>query len=111
MYKFTGNATLDDLERIVLTHEQMHNHYFWNPPNNATMRRKFEKMNSHEEISWTENGDFYTAATVCTCSCQHIYYKGVFSKNGKKTTSKAIKNSYQKMLMEYIERGESVNDK
>lgn len=106
MYRFNGNATLDDLERIILTHEQMHGHYFWNPPNTATMRRRFEKMNTHAAIGWTENDDVYTAGTICSCSCQHIYYNGVFSKNGKKTTIKAIKNSYQRMLFEFIEKGE-----
>ena len=112
MYEFTmRHAGIDDLERIINTHEQMKNHYFWNPPNIAALRRKFERMNTHPEIAWTENGTHYTAETKCTCSCNHIYYNGIFTRNGKKTNISAIRSSYQRMLEEMISYYEKeIND-
>lgn len=99
-FDFTDRETLSKIDQILRTHEQMRNAYWWNPPPTASMRREFEKRTTHEEVSWTENGDFYTAETVCTCSCANIYYKGIFTKNRKKTRVDAIRRSYERMVDE-----------
>lgn len=99
-FDFTDHETLSKLDQILRTHEQMRNAYWWNPPNTAAGRREFEKRCTHEEISWTENGDHYTAATKCTCSSANIYYKGIFTRNGKKTRVDVIRRSYERMVEE-----------
>lgn len=101
-FDFTDHETLSKLDQILRTHEQMRNMYWWNPPNTAAGRREFEKRCTHEEIAWTENGDRYTAATECTCSVKNIYYKGIFTRNGKKTKVDVIRRSYERMVEEIV---------
>lgn len=99
-FDFTDHETLSKLDQILRTHAQMRNFYFWDPPSNAPMRCEFERRFTHPEISWTENGNLYTAETVCTCSASHIYYKGIFTRNGKKTRVDVIQRSYERMVEE-----------
>ena len=44
-----------------------------------------------------ENGDTYTARFVYEESYNNVYAYGVYTRNGKKTTLKAIKNSLKRM--------------
>lgn len=99
-FDFADHETLSKLDQILRTHEQMRNMFWWNPPPTASSRREFEKRCTHEEIAWTENGDRYTAATECSCSLKNIYYKGIFTKNGKKTRVDVIRKSYERMVEE-----------
>ena len=71
--------------------------YFWKPSGGASTRRYNERKHSIPEFSWCENGDTYTAAFVYQESCNNVYAYGVYTKNGKKTTLTAIKNSLKRM--------------
>lgn len=99
MDEFTPSL-LEELDAIIRTHNQMKYYYFFQPPLYASQRRAFEAFNTHSEITWTEGGHRYTAETVCTCSAKNVYYKGIFTKDGKKTTIKAVENSYERMVSE-----------
>lgn len=48
-------------------------------------------------FEWSENGDTYTARFVYEESCNNVYAYGVYTRNGEKTTLKAIKNSLKRM--------------
>ena len=47
--------------------------------------------------TWEENGNVYTAEFITECSSRHVYAKGYYTKNGKETTLKAIKNSLNRL--------------
>ena len=82
---------------IIEKAEDFRNSYFWEPPAVANARRSYEKYHSRPEIEWTEGGHTYTAEFTVECSCRNIYAKGYYTKDGKKTTLTAIKNSYKRL--------------
>ena len=93
----TNNEIVAKIEALVKDAETMKNSYFWNSPSTASARRSYEKKLTHEEISWTDGNDTYTAEFVVTCSCKNIYAQGRYTKNGSKTTLTAIKNSLKRL--------------
>ena len=86
------------LETLFATAEKFRGAYFFNPPTSASGRRNYEKYHSISEFSWTEGGNVYTAEFSVDCSCKNVYAKGIYTKNGVKTTLTAIKNSYKRLL-------------
>lgn len=93
------NETLiRDLTALIEEADRMKAAYFFLPPASAGGRRSYEKYHSHEELSWTEGGHEYTAAYTVTCSCKNVYAKGEYTRDGKKTTLTAIRNSLNRML-------------
>ena len=82
---------------IIAQAEKMRNAYFWSPPQNAAGRRNYEQYNSREKIEWVDGRDTYTAEYIVDCSCRNIYAHGEYTKNGKKTTLTAIKNSLKRL--------------
>ena len=89
--------TLQKIEAIITEAENMKGAYFWNSPSHAKGRRAYEKEHSHPEVAWTDGKDTYTAEYVVSCSCRNIYTQGIYTKNGKKTTLRAIKNSFNRL--------------
>jgi hypothetical protein len=88
---------LYQIEKIIETAEKFRNAYFWNPPSSAGGRRSYEKYYSCPLIEWDENGHRYTAEYTVSCSCHNVYASGIYTRDGKKTTLTAIKNSYKRM--------------
>lgn len=82
---------------IINQAEKFRSAYFFTPPAGAKMRRSYERYNSRDEITWQDGKDVFTAAFDVTCSCSNVYAKGHYTRNGKKTTLTAIKNSYKRM--------------
>lgn len=91
------NDIIKSIEEIVTQSERFKSSFFWNPPKNAWARRKYEEYNSRKKIDWEEGGDLYTAEFVVGCSCKNIYAAGRYTKNGKKTTLTAVKNSLNRL--------------
>lgn len=89
----TRQEAINKIQNIINTAERFRTSYFWGRQGNAASRRAYEKKNSIEEFEWTDGKDVYTAAYSVECSCNHVYAKGHYTKNGKKTTLTAIKNS------------------
>lgn len=85
---------------IIAEAETMKNAYFFSSPASASSRRSYEKYHSHELVEWEENGHKYTAEYTVSCSCRNVYASGTYTKDGKKTTLTAIKNSYKRMSEE-----------
>lgn len=88
-----SNQILDIIDQA----EKFRNAYFFTPPAGAKMRRSYERYNSRDEITWQDGKDTFSAAFDVTCSCSNVYAKGRYTRNGKKTTLTAIKNSYKRM--------------
>ena len=92
------------IEAIIAEAEAMRGAYFFNPPTNASSRRAYEKKHSHPLVIWEEGGHTFTAQYTVTCSCKNVYASGEYTKDGRKTTLTAIKNSLNRMK---TKKGES----
>ena len=89
--------TIKKINEIITEAAAMKGCYFWQSPGSAGARRSYEKKHSHDEITWTDGKDTYTAEYSVRCSCSNIYATGTYTKNGKKTTLLAIKNSLKRL--------------
>ena len=82
---------------IIREAEAMKNAYFFKAPGSKSLRRSYERYHSRDMVKWTENGHEYTAKFIVECSCSNVYARGEYTKDGKKTTLTAIKNSYKRL--------------
>lgn len=86
------------LQGIITEAETMKNAYFFTPPASANMRRAYEKKHSHPVVTWQESGHTFTAEYTVSCSCNNVYAAGTYTKDGKRTTLTAIRNSFKRLL-------------
>lgn len=93
----TRQEIIQALRDIVAEADAMKSAYFFTPPAGAGARRSYEKRHSHDKIEWEEGGHTYSAAYTVRCSCKNVYTDGVYTRDGKKTTLTAIKNSLRRM--------------
>lgn len=91
------NELIKKLEAIIREADHMKKSYFWRSPSLAGERRGYEKRHSHEEITWTENGSDWSARYDVRCTCQNVYASGTYTRDGRKTTLTAVKNSLLRM--------------
>lgn len=87
------------IESIIAEADRMKSAYFFTPPTSAGERRSYEKRHSHPLVEWTEGGHTYTARYDVSCSCKNVYASGEYTKDGRKTTLTAIKNSLKRMKL------------
>lgn len=76
---------------IIATAEKFKNVYFFSSPKNAAGRRSYEKFYSIPKTTFEYNGDTYTVEYSLTCSCNNVYAKGYYTRNGEKITLRTIK--------------------
>lgn len=95
-----NNEIISSLTALIEEADNMKASYFFTPPMGAGARRSYEKYHSHDEIAWTDGGHEYTAKYTVTCSCKNVYARGEYTRDGKKTTLTAIKNSLKRMMQE-----------
>lgn len=55
------------------------------------------KTFNHPMITWQDGDDTYTAQYFLYVYGAHVICRGYYTKNGKKTTLKAIKSSYRRL--------------
>ena len=89
--------TINQIKSIIEVAEKMKKSYFFQSPNSANSRRSYEKYYSRDIVAWKDGNDCYTAAYSVSCSCKNVYTHGIYTKNGKKTTLTAIKNSLKRL--------------
>ena len=82
---------------IVSESERMRGSYFFRPPANAYGRRRYEQEHSHAPVTWEESGHVYTAEYNVYCSCNNVYARGTYTRDGRTTTITAVKNSLKRM--------------
>lgn len=82
--------TKNQINSIIELHASMKNAYFWNPPANASGRRKYENRHSMK-IEGVYNNNEISLECKTECSCRNIYYKGYFYINGERCTVRKIK--------------------
>lgn len=90
-------SIINAIATIIAEAETMKNAYFFTPPTNAAGRRSYEKQHTHDLVEWEEGGHTYTARYTVDCSCKNVYAYGVYTKDGKKTTLLAIRNSLKRL--------------
>lgn len=88
------------LDLIIGTAEAFKGAYFFTPPASASGRRSYEKYHSVPFFAFEYNGIEYTCEYRISCSCSSVYAKGIYTRNGNKTTLTAIKNVLKKMKAE-----------
>lgn len=76
---------------IIATAEKFKNAYFFSSPKNAANRRSYEKLYSIPETTFEYNGNTYTVEYNVTCSCNNVYTKGYYTRNGEPITLRTIK--------------------
>lgn len=76
---------------IIATAEKFKNAYFFSSPKNATGRRLYEKLYSIPETTFEYDGNTYTVEYNVTCTCNNVYAKGYYTRNGEKVTLRTIK--------------------
>lgn len=89
------------LSRLINSADKHRNAYFFRPIQGAGSRRSYERYHTHGPITWTESGHTFTAAYTVTCTCSAIYARGEYTRDGKRTTLTAIRNSYNRMKEAY----------
>lgn len=94
------DETIRKISEIIREAETMQKSYFWKPPTSAGARRSYEKHHSHAKVEWQENGHEWTAQYDVICSCANVYASGTYTRDGKKTTLTAIRNSLLRMTAE-----------
>ena len=87
----------ESIKAIIDEAEKMRGAYYYDSPKSAGSRRSYEKAHTHPEIMWEEGGHTYTARFTVSCSCANVYATGHYTRDGKKTTLTAIKNSYKRL--------------
>lgn len=93
----TNNEIRESIQAIIRVAETAKNAYFWKPAPTAGGRRQNERRRARPEITWTEGGHTYTAEFRYQESCSNVYAYGVYTRDGKKTTLTAIRNSYNRL--------------
>lgn len=89
--------TIRKIREIIETAERLRNAYFWTPAGNAAGRRSAEKRYSKPRVEWDDGKDHFTAEYTVSCSCHNFYAYGTYTRNGKKTTLTAIRNSLKRL--------------
>ncbi len=85
------------IRTVVDAAETMRNAYFFTPPGSAGGRRSYERYHSAPRVDWNEGGHEYSAEYTVTCSCANVYAFGTYTRDGKKTTLTAIRNSLRRL--------------
>ena len=98
-----SSAVYRQIYQIVENAETCRNAYYWTPQKSAGARRSNERRFRVPQVVWEENGDTYSAEFCYHESCQNVYAKGYYTKNGKKTTLMAIRNSLKRLIPHDIE--------
>lgn len=86
------------IKNIIDEADRMAHCYWFVPQPVAAQRRIYDKRHSHELVEWTEGGHSYTAEFNVTSTCHNVYARGIYTRDGNKTTLKAIRNSYLRMI-------------
>lgn len=88
------------LETLFKTAEKFKSCYFWRSPQKAADRRYYEKQYSIPEFTFEYGGKTYNVEYSVNCTCNNVYARGRYYRDGNKTTITALKNVYRKIQQE-----------
>lgn len=91
-------TTLAQIKEIIDIAMVYRDSYLHSPPCDEYERKRMAAEDSKPLVCWQEGRDTYTAKYTVRASAYNYYAKGEYTKNGKTTNLKAIKNSYQRLL-------------
>lgn len=93
----TKSEIIAAVRAVVESAEKMKNAYFFSPPGSAGSRRSYEKRYSAPRVEWKDGKDEFSAEFTVSCSCSYVYAYGLYTRNGKKTTLTAVRNSLKRL--------------
>lgn len=93
----TNREIITQILDIINQVEKFKNVYFWQPEDTAGGRRSMEKRESRPEVAWVDGKDTFTAEFVVSCTCSHTEARGIYTRNGKRTTLTAVRNSLKRL--------------
>ena len=101
-----STKTAADVKEILAQAEKFRNVHFWRPEPTAGGRRSMERRESRPLVEWDEGGHHYTAQFDVTCTAGgRTEAKASYTKDGKRTTAVAIRNSLKRMAFELDGKG------
>lgn len=89
--------TLNAVRDILIQSAKFSRAYWWKPQATANSRRETERYESRPTVEWDESGHHYTARFDVECHYTYTEGKGYYTKDGKRTTATAIRNSANRM--------------
>lgn len=92
--------TIHQIRALIAVADHYRNAVFMTPSATAGGRRYEERLGTVPYFEWEEGGHKYTVCYEVTCSCTHVYARGYYTRDGKKTTLTAIKNSMKRLEAE-----------
>ena len=90
--------TLDKIADIINIAECCKYSYFWRDNGNCSSRRHTEREYNRDPVCWTDGDDEYSAEYKFSQSRKHTYARGIYYRNGVRTTLTAIRNSYNRLV-------------
>lgn len=88
---------ITSIQEIVDEADRMRNAYFFTPPGKYEERCAYGARHSHDTVCWEEGGHSYTATYYVKCSRHNVYAHGYYTRDGKVTTLRAVKNSLRRL--------------
>lgn len=68
------------------------------------------KAFNHETVAWRDGNDIFEASFVFRQNMRGTYAKGIYFRNGEKTTLTAVKNSYKRLTASDYQKTAIVED-
>lgn len=96
----TRTETIRMLKVLVSIADYYRNASYMTPPANAAERRQEDYRGTVPYFEWSEGGHKFSACYKVQCTISRIYARGVYTRDGKKTTLLAVKNSLKRLEME-----------
>ena len=96
----TRSETIAQLRTLIRIADHYRNTIYMPAPATACRRRDEERRGTVPYFEWEEGGHKFTACYKVYCSVCHIYARGSYTRNGKKTNLTAIKNSLKRLEQE-----------
>lgn len=96
----TRTETIRMLRILVSIADHYRNAIYMTPPANASGRRQEDYRGTVPYFEWSEGGHQFSACYKVQCTVSHIYARGVYTRDGEKTTLLAVKNSLKRLEQE-----------
>lgn len=87
-------------ENVIEMAERCRNAYFWSPSGNARGRRANEDRNNIPKETFEYNGVEWEIGYSYEESCKNVYAKGLYCKDGKRTTLTAVRGLVKRLTAE-----------
>lgn len=96
----TRAETISQLRTLIRIAEHYRNAIYMTPPVTFTERINAMINGTVPYFEWSENGHKFSACYRVYINQEHVFAKGEYTRDGKKTNLLAVKNSLKRLEME-----------